>query len=597
MSSSFRLRYFLGLIPSAQKIDSVWTELQKLREELLQLEASKELARFNELNSIVQTTEFHNKKREIVNLAYKGSPEYDVITELKDLENSKPIKDYFRFTQSADFTRFNQIAKSTALARYLELKKTVVESMVFIQRKKDVESLRYKGSPEYIKIEEYNKLKGNRQLKRYYTTIASNEYRSFLESEPTLKGKPVDKASKKDPKFKAYLKFLNSKSYKNVKTVESMGLVGKLEQLKQQVEAAPFIKQVAYLKNKSRYETTPDFALLSEFKSLDKNPDILFYLKIQKSSINKNHEEVEGSKQLAHFHDLKIKVADTTFKERVAFLQNKKRFETTNDYKLETEYNELDKSNFMTHYRKLKKRPELSFFEQWEVVLDENFHNSNLSDSLWEPENYWHASRAGCSFSQVDEIHAYNGIKNIEIKNSVLSIVTKAEKANGRVWDPAVGVIPKQFDYSSSILNTGKGFKITEGVIEAKVKFSAVGAITSAFSLTGNHPFPQIDVFRSGHNCVGIGIIDQPDKNGIKKLVQIKGLNFSRFHVFRLEIFGNEVVWKINNYEVHRERLTKNVGELFLNFVGSLHHPVNGGTLPHYFEIDWVRCLRKKQAK
>ena len=287
MSSSFRLKYFLGLIPNAQKIDSVWAELQKLREELLRFEASKELARFNELNSIVQTTDFQNKKREIVNLSYKESAEYNLITELGNLENSSPIKDYFKFAQSSDFTRFNQIAKSTALARYFELKK-IVESMVFIQRKKDVESLRYKGSPEYIKNEEYHRLKGNGQLKRYFATIASGEYRTFLESETTLKGKPVDMESKKDPKIKAYHKFLNSKRYKNVKTVISLGLVRQLEQLKQQIEAAPFLKQVAYLKNKARYETNPDFALLTEFKNLDKNPDILFYLKTQKSSINKN---------------------------------------------------------------------------------------------------------------------------------------------------------------------------------------------------------------------------------------------------------------------------------------------------------------------
>ena len=87
------------MIPSAQKIDSGWAELHKLREELLQIEASKELARFNELNSIVQTTDFQNKKREIVKLSYKESAEYNLITELKDLESSRPIKDYFRFTQ------------------------------------------------------------------------------------------------------------------------------------------------------------------------------------------------------------------------------------------------------------------------------------------------------------------------------------------------------------------------------------------------------------------------------------------------------------------------------------------------------------------
>ena len=596
MSSTFRLKYFLGLIPSAQKIDSVWAELQKLREDLLQIEASKELARFNELNSIVQSTEFQNNKRNIINLAYKGSAEYNLITELGKLENSKSIKDYFKFTQSGDFGRFNMIGKSTNLARYFELKK-IVESIVFIQRKKDVESLHYKGSPEYNTIEEYKTLSSKRQLKKYFATIGSKEYRLFLESEPTYKGKPVDNESKKDPKLKAYLKFLNSKSCKNVKSVESLGLVGQLQQLKQQVEAVPFVKQVAYLKNKNRFETTPDFKILTEFKKLDKSQDILFFLKVQKSSINRNFKAVEGSKELAHLYDLRFKVDDPTFKQQVAFLQNKKRYETTEGHILETEYNELNNSKLLIHYRKLKKRPELSFFEQWDIVLDENFHLNKLSESLWEPENYWHANLAGSSFSQVDEIHAYNGIKNIEIKNSVLSIVTKAEKSNGRVWDPAVGLIPKQFDYSSSILNTGKSFKIKEGVIEAKVKFSAIGAVTSAFSLTGSNPFPQIDVFRSGHNCVGIGIIDKPDKNGTKKLVQIKGLNFNNFHIFRLEIFGNELVWKINNSEVHREQLNKNAGELFLNFVGSLHQPVNGGTLPHYFEIDWVRCLRKKQTK
>ncbi|MEI6139971.1 MAG: hypothetical protein WCP85_11940, partial [Mariniphaga sp.] len=440
MSSTFRLKYFLGLIPSAQKIDSVWAELQKLREDLFQIETSKELARFNELNSIVQSTEFQNKKRDVINLSYKGSAEHNLITELGKLENLKSIKDYFRFIQSGDFGRFNMIGKSTNLARYFELKKNV-ESMVFIQRKKDIESLRYKGSEEYKKIEEYNSLNNNRQLKRYFATIGSNEYRLFLESEPIYKGKPIDNESKKDHKAKAYHKFLNSKSYINVKSVESLGLVAQLEQFKQQVEAELFIKKVAYLKNKNRFETTPDFSTLKEFEKLVKNPDILFYLKTQKSSLNQNFKAVEGSKELARLYDLRIKVDDPTFKQQVAFLQNKKRYETTNDHILETEYNDLNNSKLLANYRKLKKRPELSFFEKWEVVLDENFHKNQLSDTLWQPENYWHASLAGGSFSQVDEIHAYNGIKNIEIKNSVLSIVTKAEKANGRVWDPAVGII------------------------------------------------------------------------------------------------------------------------------------------------------------
>ena len=103
------------------------------------------------------------------------------------------------------------IAKSTDLARYFELKKSV-ESIVFVQRKKDMESLHYKGSPEHIKNVEYIRLSNSRQLKRYYATLSTNEYRLFLESDAALKGKQIDDAMKKDPKIKAYLKFRNSKN-------------------------------------------------------------------------------------------------------------------------------------------------------------------------------------------------------------------------------------------------------------------------------------------------------------------------------------------------------------------------------------------------
>ena len=45
MSLSFQLKYFLGLIPKAQKIDSAWAQLFKMHDELESIEASKELSR------------------------------------------------------------------------------------------------------------------------------------------------------------------------------------------------------------------------------------------------------------------------------------------------------------------------------------------------------------------------------------------------------------------------------------------------------------------------------------------------------------------------------------------------------------------------
>jgi len=424
--------------------------------------------------------------------------------------------------------------------------------------------------------------------------MASDEYSLFLELETSEKGKLSDHSGKKDPKVKIYRKFLNSRSYQNLKIVEKHGLLAQLDKLKQEISAKPFLEREAFLKNPARFEMTPDYPQFNEFTKLSKNIDIQFYLKCISSALYANYQKIAVSGELIRLTILRTEAGEEEFKQRVAFLRNKKRYESTPEYQSEKELENLEKSKIITTYFQLKKRSELQFFDQWEVVLEENFTEHQPSPTLWEPENYWGSKMAGCSFSQANELQAYKGLKNIEIRNQVLSIVTKAEKSDGKVWDPAIGLIPRKFDYSSAILNTGNNFRFKEGIIETKVKFRAEKAITSAFSLTGSKPFPQIDVFRSGNNSVGLGIIDQPGNGGVKKLVQIKGLNFNNFHIFRLEILENLVIWKINNHEVHREQITQNIGELFINFVGSLHHPINGTSLPHHFEIEWIRCLKKK---
>jgi len=593
MSFSFRLRYFFGLIPSAKKIDSAWFELIKVREELNLIESSSELARYNELKDMVQSNDFQTKKRGIISLNFSRSAENQLLTELSKLEHSKQIKEYFKFIESPNFARLKSVSESSELARYFELKEIVL-STDFKQRKKETELLRFKGSPEYYKRQKFNAIQNNSRLKRYNSTLASDSYRSFLELETTEKENLNDPSKRKDPNVKTYRKFLNSRAYRNIVTVNNLGLPLQLEQLKQEINEQPFLAREAYLKNPARYETTPDFPLFVEFSRLSKSRDIQFYLKCIISSLYANYQKIVDSIELTRLKELRLSVEDPAFIQQVTFLKNKKRYESSPEFKLETEFKDLEKSKIITTYHKLKKRRELAFFDQWEIMLDENFTEHHLTAQLWEPENYWGSKMAGYSFSQVNELQAYKGLKNIEVRDKVLSIVTKAEKTEGKVWDPTIGLIPQKFDYSSAILNTGNSFKFKEGVVEAKVKFRAKKAITSAFALTGSHPFPQIDVFRSGHNSVGLGIIEQPGIGGAKKLVQVKGLNFNNFHIFRLEVFDNVLVWKINNQEVHRENAPQNLGELFLHFIGSIHEPLNGGSLPHYFEIDWVRCLRKK---
>lgn len=90
MSLSFQFRYFLGLIPKAQKIDSAWADLFKWRDELHAIESSPELARYQELKLLVQSDDFQTKKREINNLRLKKSDEYHLLNELSTLEGIFP---------------------------------------------------------------------------------------------------------------------------------------------------------------------------------------------------------------------------------------------------------------------------------------------------------------------------------------------------------------------------------------------------------------------------------------------------------------------------------------------------------------------------
>jgi hypothetical protein len=592
MSLSFQLRYFFGLIPKAHTIDTAWTELLKMREELIRIGASQELARYRDLKLQVQSDEFQHKKREIVNLSLKNSDQFHLLSELATLEKLKPIRDYFKFSESATFQKINAISQSSQLLRFYELEK-IVSDPAFIQRRKETIALRYKGSEEYNLREQFLSLEKNSRLKKYYLTLDTEEYHQFLSLHEAQKGGPID-LNQEDLKVESYRHFLNSSAYKNLLIVEQNNWHSKYEQLKLEILSPNFLEREAFLINRERYSLSADFPIYTEYAELAKSADIQFYLKCINSSSYANYKEIIGSAALERLLELRTLVQHEDFIKQVDFLKNKNRFELTPEFELERSLLELEKSELITTYNNLIKRTELSFFDQWEIVVDENFSDPKLSTTFWEAENYWGSKIAGYSFSQATELQGYQGDKNIEINNQVLSIVTKAEKLTGKAWDRSVGLIPREFDYSSAILNTGNSFRFSEGVIEAKVKFRADNGLTSAFSLTGSTPFPQIDVFRSGPGKVGLGIIDKPENGVVNNLIQIKGLNFTDFHIFRLEVLGEEVVWKINNHEVHRDQLPQNMGDLFLNFIGSIHKPLTDNSLPHHFEIDWVRCLKRK---
>ncbi len=481
MAILFRLKYALGLIPSADQLDAKWEKLVKMRDDLDQMEKSDDLKQYDELKTLLDSTAFQHNKREIEALQYKGSKEEKLIQEYKALAKSQSIRNYKKIKDSSQLERLHKILNGPELKRFLTLQK-------------EIESIDFKNR----------------------------------------------KAGQK----------------------------------------------------KKEFVKTPDYKVFREFSQLRKNSDIRFWGKFSQSESYNSYLNTIGSKELQRLEELRELTNTADFNDRVAYLKDKKRFIKSEEYKSIVSFNALDKSRFMADYRNLKKARELDFFEKWEIILDENFLAKELDTQHWQPENWLGFRMAGTSFSQEGEVQCYNGLKNIQLNSNTLTLLAKKEKIMGKVWNPTVGLVPKQYGYSSSILNSAEFFRIKEGVVEAKVRFKKDATITSAFSLTGEKPFPQIDLFRSTKNGIGVGIIEKQGEESTKYR-KLKGLNDQHYHIYRLELSNNQLVWKINGFEIFRNSVTLKE-PLFFNLLTSLHGEVNEHLLPHHFEVDWIRCFAPK---
>jgi len=447
----------------------------------------------------------------------------------------------------------NAMESSSELKQFDDLK-NLIESSDFQHKKREIESLQFAGSKEEKLLKEYKALAGSHAIKNYH-------------------------------------KILDSDRLSRLQNILSGHALKRFVELQKEVESVEFGSRRAGLKKKE-FVKTPDYLILTEFNHLRKSRDITFWRKFSSSESYLIYLKTIESKNLQRFGELKALTSSKEFNDRIAYLKDKKRFLKSEQYKDILAFNVMDKGKFMADYRKLKKAKELDFFEKWEITFEENFAGKKLDNERWQPENWMSFRTAGKSFSQKDEMQGFKGEKNIELNNNTLSIWAKKEKTAGTVWDPAVGLLPRQYEYSSSILNSAASFHLKEGVIEAKVRFKKDPSITSAFTLTGESSFPQIDLFRSTKNGVGMGVVEKQGRKS-SKYVRLGGLNDEYYHIFRLEIFGNQLVWKINGSKVYSNS-TSLKEPMFIHMLTTLHGQVNEHLLPHRFEIDWIRSFSKK---
>lgn len=462
-----------------------------------------------------------------------------------DYENKrKQLEDEYR--------TLNEFENSQELARYIELEQ-LLKSEEYKLVQKELLGLRYKDSEEYKKETELKQLKKDKALKLYYKTKDSESLASY-------------------------------------ERMQASNSLDKFEELRSFVESGEFINYKASVKGKE-FKESEQFAKFQEFNQLKKDSQIKAYYKFKASKQLQNYTTIKDSDKLKKFEELKEYVVSQDFIDRKKYLtlSPKTRWQQSEAYKQEEEYNKLKGSDKIKWYFKTKGDKKFDWFTTWETTFEDNFDKGNLDREKWLTKYYWADELSQESYSLADEKHCITDGKNLDFNAGILKITTRKEQAEGKVWNPEIGFTPNTFDYTSGLISTGKSFRQKYGLFEAKIKVSGNQNLLNAFWMVGEKTLPHVDVFNALKKC-SLGL---QTENSTHKKSMGRNKFASDFYIVSLEWTAEKMVWKINGLEV--KTITTNIPqeEMYLNFSAGLYDDINNG-LPGSMEIDWVRCYSHK---
>ena len=457
-----------------------------------------------------------------------------------------------------EYLELKAFSESKELADFLELEKTVT-SPDFSRRKKNIAAQRFSDTPEFRKEREYLALKKSREIKRYYQTKDSVALRDFLE-------------------------FENSYDVKHYHTLEKLIRSEAFDELKRKL--------------RRKFRDTPEFEKLVEFRSLKSSKRFKDYFAFKNSKDYLNFTLLIGSEKIEGFEKLGKYIQSDEFLKvkEYMLLPGKKKFELSEECKLEQQYHTLKHSDKFKWYFKVHNSPRFNEIKKWQLTFSDEFDVHKLDKSKWLTRYYWGEALLQVSYVNAGEKQCYTDEKNIEISSSVLKIRTQREKVTGKVWNPALGFFTRDFDYTSAIINTGKNFRQQYGLFEAKVRFNRNFPVNHGIWMVSELMLPHVDLARAGRKISVGSYWGNPNvKGGVAK----KASAMSRdrygydYYIFSMEWTKERLTWKING--IGAGSSTEGVPHvpMYININSALYQDVDGSVLPAEMEVDWVRCYQR----
>lgn len=444
-----------------------------------------------------------------------------------------------------EYQEYKKFENSPELKEYNELHE-LINSPEFKRRIEEIKRLNYKYSEAYSKEQSYNKLLKNEDVKNY-------------------------------------LKIIDSKKYEDFKYFEKSGEYQQLLKLEEKINEDP-----------------SNVDIRKQYKSLLSNKWIKNNLKFRDSIEYKRFLQFINSTKYEQFKELKKYIDSEEFIKTKEYLSlsPKKRFKASDEYQKILRYEELSKSPKIKWYLKLKKSNKFNEIENKELTFYEDFKDNKIDKKVWLTRYYWGEKLLNDSYS-LDLEKNYYSENNLKISNSVLSIITKQEKAKGKIWKPSIGNLPvgfieRDFNYTSGIINTGDSFRQQYGIFEAKIKFENNFCVTQAFSLVGDFMLPQIDVVRANKKLI-MGNYWNNGNNVSKNLFKRCLNKFKKdFYIYTVEWYPDKIVWKINEIEVARTSSGVPNIPLYLLLNSSIIKEVKNSFYDCAMKIDWIKCYKLK---
>jgi hypothetical protein len=561
---------------------------------------------------------------------FKGSTEEQKEKEYLSLKHSKEVKFFYKFKNAAAYQQFLQLDGSTTISDYEHLK-AFIESPQYnkvVEYMKDKK--KFEKTKEFQKYSEYKALAANPSFKNYFRFIgdkAYNDFKKLYKTSAVVEFEALEKyilsnefAALKNSmkkaeyikteayqKFKTYIQQKKSKEFKHFYRLIKSDALGDYRKLQDSNELTYFKELEAFAKSpdyaqkkkeveSQRFELTEEYRKMKEFKRQSSLPSIKGYFKLKNSTELVDFKRIDGSTLIPDFEAREKTIQSQEFKEKKAYLQDAKKWLKTEEYTQQQEYLQLKKAPKIIWYYKIKDSKKFDEIKHWSLVFEDDFASGKMDKSKWLTRYFWGEVLLGDTYALPGEYHLFTENKNFEFNGSSLKIITKNERVSGKEWNPAFGFFPKEFNFTSGIINTGSSFRMKFGKIEAKIKIDASKDIVHAFWLAGEKTVPQIDIFKSFNNKLSLNAFwSSPNQQGNVKTdsVSISASSFKdKYFIYSLEWVPGKLTWKINNQVVKTQ--TTNIPEEEMYIVlnsGVYTEQVN--TIPAKLEVDWIRCYKQ----